>query len=118
MEARIALASVIVFGGVLAAGMLVSRADGGEDPSLQSADVSLGALVAEAPVDFAGTTSQGSDGSSPVRWDDDDRDDDDRYEDDDDWDDRYERDHDGDDDDEDEDRNDRDDRDEWDDDDD
>lgn len=115
MEARIALASVVVFGGVLAAGMLVSRADGGETPSVQSADFGPAAVVAQAPQDSAGSQSftsspaQGSGGGSPIRWDDDDWDDDDHY--DDDGDDRYERDHDDHDDD------DRYERDEWDDDD-
>lgn len=103
MEARIALASVIVFGGVLAAGMLVSRADGGENSASRLANSSQEAVVALAPQELpetqtiASTTGQPREDSPTSRWDDDDWDDDDHdeeHDDDDDWDDDDRDDHD------------------------
>lgn len=103
MEARIALGSLVVFAGVLTAGMVVTRVNGDEGPSTEFAESELRGVANESPVEFALQRDENAAGMRDEdHWDDDDRyeddddegewDDDDRYEDDDHDDDDHEED--------------------------
>lgn len=106
MEARIAVASLVVFAGVLTAGMVVTSVNGGDGPSTEFAESDLRVVADESPtriaetgafatVELHGDQSPSRPYSDDDRFEDDDHDDD-RYEedwDDDDWDDDHEGDH-------------------------
>lgn len=111
MEARIALGSLVVFAGVLTAGLFVTQVNGDEDAPTALVESGPGAFVAQVPVanpspqPIADVTRMDSDSD----WDDDDREHHDWDDDDDEWDEGHERD-DDDDDHDDDDRYEREDR--------